>query len=286
MPEPYKRWTDLPYAGEKIPPTNSEEPLCQSWSTHYIRLDPDGTIRDLEGNIMPVAIQHPDAIDWDKQLKAVQKTGRALTEKQIRIARYWGTGVPTKQFTPIIDRLIDTYGITASRAARILTVVQAGINDTMVVTWYYKYLWNVARPNQLDQKLATVLCTPRHPSYVAGHATVAGCAEVILSHFFPAEAPRLKELAEECALSRLYAGVHFPADNEEGLRLGRAIGQIVVDACKKQKDSNSNPIDVPVLKNRHAKLQPPSYQQAIPFSFKGSCTSKIRKREDEDDDDD
>lgn len=284
MPESYKRWTDLPYAGEKTPPNNPEEPLCQSWSTHYIKLDGDGTLRDLEDNVISLDLEHPKQIDWDKQLRIVRNTAKKLTKKQIQIARYWGTGVPTKQFTPIIDRLIDTYGMSASRAARILTVVQAGINDTMVVTWYYKYLWNVARPNQLDRNFATVLCTPRHPSYVAGHATVAGCAQVILSYFFPAEAQRLKELAEECAVSRLYAGVHFPADNEEGLKLGRAIGQIVVEACKKQFDSNHNLIDVPVLENRHAKLQPPSYNQAIPFSFSVKCTSKLRKRKDDDDD--
>jgi hypothetical protein len=33
---------------------------------------------------------------------------------------------------------------------------------------------------------------------------------------------------EQCAQSRLYAGVHFKVDNDEGLRLGRQIGGIVV----------------------------------------------------------
>jgi hypothetical protein len=281
----YRRWTDLPYAGEKEPPSNPEEPLAGSWSTHYIQLDQEGHVRDRQGNLIDLGLRHPDAIDWEQELRAVQQALQNLTEKQRRRAVYWGTGVPTKQITPVIDRLIDTYGITAARAARIITAVHAGINDTLVVTWFYKFLWNVARPNQLDQRLATLLCTPRHPSYVAGHASVAGCAETVLAYFFPGESARLHQLAEECALSRLYAGVHFPADNEEGLRLGRTIGRIVADTLQGETDSEGNPIDVPIHENRKAKLQPPPYKQAIPFRFKGRCQSKLMETDwDEDDD--
>lgn len=135
----------------------------------------------------------------------VEQTLENLTPTQIEIARYWGDGPPTKQFTPIIDRLVDTYGFSASRSARVLAAVQAAINDVLAVTWYYKYLWDIARPDQLDQNLASLLCTPKFPTYPAGHAVVAGCAQVLLSYFFPPEAERLKELAEQCALSRLYA---------------------------------------------------------------------------------
>ncbi|SEB57758.1 vanadium-dependent haloperoxidase [Paenibacillus sp. GP183] len=273
----YPRWSKLPYAGEKKPPTNPIDPLAGSWSTNYIRLDRKGTIRDRSGRRVKLFIQHPTSIKWNEQLKIVQKTLKKLTKHQIRVAKYWGTGVATKQFTPIIDRLIDTYGITPVRAARILAAVQAGINDTFVVTWFYKYLWDVARPNQLDRNLATVLCTPRFPAYVSGHSAAAGCAQVILSYFFPGESKRLKQLAEECAISRLYAGVHFPVDNEEGLSLGRQIGKIVVAQLRKERNSKSQPIDVPIRENRNAKLPPPPYIQVIPFRFDERCQSTVRK---------
>jgi membrane-associated phospholipid phosphatase len=245
----YPRWSKLPYAGEKKPPTNPIDPLAGSWSTNYIRLDRKGSISDRSGRRVNLFIQHPTSIKWNEQLKIVQNTLKKLTKYQIRIAKYWGTGVATKQFTPIIDRLIDTYGITPARAARILAAVQAGINDTFVVTWFYKYLWDVARPNQLDRNLATVICTPRFPAYVSGHSSGAGCLQVILSYFFPGESKRLKQLAEECAISRLYAGVHFPVDTEEGLSLGRQIGKIVVAQLRKEKNSKSQPIDVPIREN-------------------------------------
>ena len=158
-----------------------------------------------------------------------------------------------------------------------MAAVHAGINDALVVTWVLKFKWLVARPNQLDHNMATILCTPRHPTYPAGHSVVAGCAATILSYFFPPETERLVDLAEQCALSRLYSGVHFLVDSYEGLRLGRQIGRLVIEQLEKQTDSTGKPVDVPVLTNHHAKMPPPPYKQVIPFNFVTKCQSKVRK---------
>ncbi|SFS42752.1 vanadium-dependent haloperoxidase [Marininema halotolerans] len=281
----YKLWSQLPYAGETKPPSNPEEPLAGSWPLFFLKREKhhgETVFTDDKGNPLQL-IKDPNQINFEQELKIVQETLANLTPQQKAIARYWGTGVATKQWTPIIDRLIDTYNtanlinllVSAPRAARILASVQAGINDTFVVTWYLKYKYNVARPNQLDQNLATLLCTPRHPSYPSGHAAVAGCASTILSYFFPGEKNRLTALAEEVAQSRLFAGVHFPSDNHEGLRLGREIGGAVINVLKKQKDAEGNPVDQPIQQNLNAALPPPPYQQVIPFNFPDFCQSKV-----------
>jgi hypothetical protein len=111
---------------------------------------------------------------------------------------------------------------------------------------------------------------------------VQGCAEKILSYFFPTESHRLKALAEECAQSRVYAGVHYPVDVSEGLRLGRQLGGIVVDILKEQKDKDNTKIDQPILDNRHAVLPPPPYEQVIPFPRERNCSSKLDPRQDPD----
>ncbi|MDF2519423.1 MAG: chloroperoxidase, partial [Clostridia bacterium] len=92
-----------------------------------------------------------------------------------------------------------------------------------------------------------------------------GTAEVILSYFFPPEADRLKKLAEECSISRLYGGVHFVEDLDEGLRLGRQIGRIVTEQLTKQNDMNQSKIDIPINIGRNANLPPPPYEQIITF---------------------
>ncbi|WP_261129783.1 vanadium-dependent haloperoxidase [Bacillus sp. Marseille-Q3570] len=270
----YLRWSEVPYGGERKPPSDPVDPLAGSWPTYFIKrkgdhfVGPDGVIH--------FDLRHPSHIDWDEELKVVQRTLANITPEQIQIAEYWGAGVATKQWTPIIDRLIDTYGLTPPYAARVLAAVQAGINDAFVVTWYFKYLCDVARPIQYDQTLKPILCTPRFPTYVSGHSAISGCAEVILSYFFPGEAKRLRNLAEEDSISRLYGGIHFPVDLEQGLKLGRRIGQVVVSQLSHQKDSSGEPVDTPFLEDLDADLPPPPYRQSIPYTFNENCSSNTK----------
>lgn len=260
----YRRWSKIPYPGQTTLPV-PVDPTAGSWPLYYLKRDACGMFTKLNGNPAKFDIRSPSTIDFCQELTTVQQTLANLTAQQKEIAVYWSEGPATNQWTPIIDILINTYRLTPVRAARVLAAIQAGINDAFVVCWFYKYLWNVARPVQLDPSLITVVPTPSFPSYPSGHATMAGAAEVILSYFFKPESQRLKELAEECAKSRLYAGVHFNVDDDEGLRLGRQIGDIVVDILKRQRDSWGEKIDIPIKKDCHAQLPPPPYVQVIPI---------------------
>jgi hypothetical protein len=271
----YKRWSKLPYAGESVPPQNPEEPLAGSWSLKYLKRNKAGHFLSPEGDVIRFHLKDPRKIDWKKELTYVHDALDNLSHREKKIAEYWGTGVATKQWTPIIDRLIDTYGVTAPHAARILDTCHAAINDSFVVTWFIKYKLDVARPNQLDHDLATFVCTPRHPTYPSGHSVVAGCAEIVLSYYFPEESGKLANLAEECAVSRLYGGVHFPVDNDEGLRLGKQIGKMVVKQLEKERNANDEPVDVRYCDNLSAKLPPINYDQVIPFDFRKGCDSKL-----------
>ena len=44
-----------------------------------------------------------------------------------------------------------------------------------------------------------------------------------LGHFFQ----NFNQMAEECAASRLYGGIHYVFDNDKGLQVGKAIGDNV-----------------------------------------------------------
>lgn len=275
MRKNYLRWSGVPYAGEMDPPDDPVTPLAGSWPLVYLKRDADGNFFNSKDTKLKFPLINPNSIDFYKELRTVQRTLRTLTTDQRKIGIYYGSGVPTKQWTPIIDRLVDSYGVGPTEAARILAAVQGAINDTMIIVWDLKYRWDVARPNQYDQTMKTLLCTPRFPAYPSGHATMSGCTEVILSYFFPKEATKLRKVADDDARSRLYAGVHFPSDNNEGLRLGRYIGEVIVKQLKEQDNSDSNPIDNSYRNFRDAKIFPEEYQQFIPFDFDNACISRV-----------
>ena len=279
MSKKFLRWSKVPYAGESKPPDDPVTLTAGSWSLTYLKRNRKGDFLNPKGVKMHLPIIQPDHIDFEKELNIVQNTLRNNTPMHEKLAIFYGTGVPTKQWSPVIDRLIDSYGVTPVYAARILLAVQAAVNDTMIVVWDYKYKWDTARPNQYDQEMETVICTPRFPTYPSGHASMSGCSEVVLSYFFPREAKKLRKFAEEDAVSRLYAGVHFPIDNTEGLKLGRFIGKVIVDHLKTQRNPNRTPIDIPYREYRNAEFFADDFKQFISFDFDDDCSSLVKKKD-------
>jgi PAP2 superfamily len=244
-----------------------------NWPTFFLKRNNKGKFIDRKGRVFVWNVMSPTKIDFKgKELNIVRETLKNLTEEQRQIAKFYSEGPPTKQWTPLIDNLIDTYELSPPMAARLLASVQMGISDTLVVVWYYKYRWNVPRPIHFDPNLRTVICTPEFPAYVSGHASVSGCAETILSYFFPHESKKLNKFAEEDAKSRLYAGVHFEIDNNEGLKLGRQIGEYIVSRLKAQNIKG----DVH-KKDLNAQIFPPSYKQVISFSYPNRCRSVLER---------
>jgi len=102
--------------------------------------------------------------------------------------------------------------------------------------------------------------TPAFPAYISGHPTFAATAAAVFTEFFGTDAlthtittddplyqggPRtyssFAQEAEENARSRIYLGVHWSFDAEDGLIAGRALGQYVArNALQRNKAVNPN----------------------------------------------
>ncbi|SFJ49816.1 PAP2 superfamily protein [Halobacillus dabanensis] len=228
----YRKWSQYPYQGEQFPPQPSPAPAY--FPMFFIFRQGNDEFLDPFRQRINWQIKNPENIDWARELSIVEQTLSVLTPAQTQLAQYWGTAESTQNMLPMIFNLARKYRLGSPQIARVLGYFHAAVNDAFVISWHFKYLWDVARPNQYGQNLTPILVTPRFPSYPSAHATVAGCAESILTYFFPQEASGIRKTMEECALSRLYAGVHFKVDNDEGLRLGRQIGNIVVNVLRTQ----------------------------------------------------
>lgn len=228
----YRKWSEYPYQGEQAPPHPYPAPAY--YPMFFIFRQGNNEFLDPFRQRINWQIKNPDNVEWATELSIVEKTLSSLTPPQIQLAQYWGNAEATQNMLPMVFNLARKYRLGSPQIARVLGYFHAAVNDAFVISWHFKYLWDVARPNQYGPNLTPILITPRFPSYPSAHATIAGCAESILKYFFPSEAAAIQKTMEECAVSRLYAGVHFEVDNDEGLRLGRQIGEIVVNVLRTQ----------------------------------------------------
>ena len=115
--------------------------------------------------------------------------------------------------------------VAASRAHAFINMALA---DAFVTCWATKYRYWIARPFQRIPGFTTVIPTPNFPTYTSGHSTISGAASEVLAALFPDKASFFRSKADEAARSRLYGGIHFPHDNDEGLAVGRRVGEKVV----------------------------------------------------------
>jgi hypothetical protein len=127
----------------------------------------------------------------------------------------------------------EVYDVSRSLTAEQKRLADHWAADAFIACWDAKYAYWSRRPTTAIRKLVdptwtSYIVTPPFPSYVSGHSSTSGAASTVLAAFFPAGATRLRAMAEEAAVSRLYGGIHYRSDNEAGLTLGRRVGGVAL----------------------------------------------------------
>jgi hypothetical protein len=100
----------------------------------------------------------------------------------------------------------------------------------------------------IDPAFTTVIGTPAFPAFTSGHSVeIAAGSKIFIDMFSSADGnysftdysqlqygfaarhySNFNAMAEECANSRFYGGIHYKEDNIKGLEQGRAVGEYVL----------------------------------------------------------
>ena len=107
--------------------------------------------------------------------------------------------------------------------------------DGFICCWDAKYTYWSERPITADPSLDVLIPTPPFPSYTSGHSTISTAAGAVLGHLFPSDEAELAARADEAKRSRLWAGIHFPIDNEMGALGGGMIARLVVARARSEE---------------------------------------------------
>ena len=218
-------------------------------------------------------IQNKNSVYY-KALLEVKNVGDSLTDEQKHIADFWDdnpfklnvTGhvmYATKKFSPP-GHWMNIVGIAAKTAkadfsATVAAYTQTAIAsfDAFISCWDEKYRSNYVRPETVINKVLSpdwrpYIQTPPFPSYTSGHATVsAAVAEAMTANFgdnlaftdtslleFGIKNREIKSFrgaAAEAAMSRLYGGIHYRFDNDNGAVAGKKLGELVVQRIRMKK---------------------------------------------------
>lgn len=184
-----------------------------------------------------VAFPPPPAYGSSEDLenvRAVRDAVRDVTPEQRERIEHWSGSLATESpaglWLTVAHEQIIKHGISDPlEASRIRMTLSAAMADAFIDCWKTKFTYWTARPSKRDTGIGPILPVPLFPSYPSGHSTVSGAAATVLSAVFPDAKTELWRLANEAANSRLWAGIHFPNDNVQGLITGEKIGQKVLE---------------------------------------------------------
>lgn len=158
------------------------------------------------------------------------------TRERLRIVHFWadgaGTYTPAGHWDAIAAEDFISKNYSELRWARNMALLNMALNDAAIVCWDTKYFYFNPRPTQLDARIKTLTGIPNFPAYISGHSTFSGTAAAVLSHIVPERAQAYQAMASEASLSRMYGGIHYRADCEVGLEVGKKVGNYAVARAK------------------------------------------------------
>lgn len=163
---------------------------------------------------------------------AVLEMTKNDTRDHYRIVHFWADGVgtysPPGHWDAIASEDFIKQNYSEVRWARNMALLNMTMMDAAIVCWDTKYYYFNPRPSQVDPAVKTLTGVPNFPSYISGHATFSGSAATILGHILPQRAAAYEAMANEAAMSRFYAGIHYKVDSDSGMAVGNRIGNYAI----------------------------------------------------------
>jgi membrane-associated phospholipid phosphatase len=174
---------------------------------------------------------------FQQALAEVKSVTINRTADQLAIAQRWalsgGTFRTQGQWNLVAAELLQVRGSTEHEATHTFALLNLAMNDASIACFDAKYTYWLIRPAQADTSIAMPIGLPNHPSFPSSHSCTSGAGSEILTALYPAEATRLRALADEIGLSRLYAGIHYRFDIDAGLALGQRVARRALEVDEK-----------------------------------------------------
>lgn len=226
--------------------------------------------------VQPEEVEIKAPIDFDETPGSAFHTGavevyslsQPLSRENRWIAELWSDDLPGLTLTPAGRWIAITNQAMADARPPFPNVIETYLKvamalcDAGILTWRGKYQYNLERPGSYIQRVINPDWSPLHenppfPAYPSGHSAFGAAAAEVLSAQLgkkfsltdrthetrqefvgkPRTYHSFEEMSQENAASRVLLGVHFRMDCEEGMRLGKIVGQRVAALPLEQKEA-------------------------------------------------
>ncbi|MCW3111087.1 MAG: PA-phosphatase [Segetibacter sp.] len=237
-----------------VPTSATLHPVSPYWGNNRAFINASVTSTQ---QYQPTQFSTNPSSDFYKNALEVYNQVKHNTPEQVEITKYWAddpfnTCTPTGHTFNIMTQLLEETNATLEKSSVAYAKLCIAENDAFIACWKLKYKSILIRPvsyikQNIDPSFTTVIGTPAFPAFTSGHSVEIGAGSKVfidmftngsgeynftdysqLQYGFAARHyTNFNAMAEECANSRFYGGIHYTEDNKKGLEQGRAVGDFV-----------------------------------------------------------
>jgi len=197
--------------------------------------------------------------DYNEVKTVGELNSAARPQDRSDVAKFYAAASPAQVWNSVAQQVsVETF-MSLSSKARAFALVNMAMSDALVAIFDTKYFYVFWRPvtairagdldgnpkTDADPTWTPFITTPSFPSYASAHASGSGAAAKVLALLFgPAghaitltyptvpgvilQYTQFREITGDIDDARVYGGIHFRFDQEEGGKLGRQVGRYVV----------------------------------------------------------
>jgi hypothetical protein len=216
-------------------------------------------------HVTPFAIQSSDQFRlgpppaltserYQRDLNEVKTVGELNSsvrpQDRTDVAKFYAAASPAQVWNSVAQQVSVEKFMSLSSRARAFALLNMAISDALVAIFDTKYFYVFWRPVTAiqaggDPSWLPLITTPSFPSYASAHASGSGAAAKVLALLFGPgghtitltyptvpgvilQYTQLREITGDIDDARVYGGIHYRFDQEEGGKLGRRVGRYVV----------------------------------------------------------
>jgi hypothetical protein len=207
---------------------------------------------------LPFTYSDDPSSPFYKMAKDVYDVSQALTQEQKDIATSWADVAGAGRSYPIpghmmllITQVLEQRKANLADAAHIYAKIGIVQRDAIIVVWKMKFHYHLMRPvtyinRFIDASWQTLVPSPPYPEWPAALPYLYGGILQVMTrevgdnvpvtdntYLWKGSTPRsyasFSKVAEEVAMSRVYAGIHYRIAVDVSLEMGKKLGDKVAD---------------------------------------------------------
>jgi membrane-associated phospholipid phosphatase len=175
---------------------------------------------------------------FQEALAEVRRISDTRTPRQDSIAKFWamGTGTLIAGFwNSTASEIIERNRLGERAAAHALALMNTAAMDGLIACADAKFAYWLLRPSQADPAITLSIGLPNFPAYPSNHACFSGAAAYVLGSLFPDDRQRLRGMAYEAGISRVFGGIHYRFDSDVGLQIAREVTRLALESDRRNR---------------------------------------------------